>query len=81
MSLAIVHGLFAAAGLVALIVNVYLNTVITMMNISLALFVIVAIGGFILFPFYDRKKELPNALIAIHGLGAVISLLFIAVFA
>ena len=83
MSLALVHGLFAAAGLVALIVNVYRNTAINMMNISLALFVIVAIGGFILFSFYVRKKELPNALIAIHGSGAIISfvLLLITVFA
>jgi hypothetical protein len=83
MYLAIVHGLFAAAGVVALIVNVYTNTAITLMNISLALFVIVAIGGFILFSFYLRKKELPDALIAIHGSGAVISfvLLLIAVFA
>ena len=83
MPLAIVHGLFAAAGLVALIANVYMNTAIPMMNISLALFVIVAIGGFILFSFYIRKKELPNVLIAIHGLGAVLSfvLLLIAVFA
>ncbi|HYA12824.1 MAG TPA: hypothetical protein VEF33_00635 [Syntrophales bacterium] len=83
MSLAIIHGLFAAAGLVALIVNVASGIANTLMNISLVLFVIVAIGGFILFSFYVRKKELPNALIAIHGIGAVISfvLLLIAVFA
>jgi hypothetical protein len=83
MPLALVHGLFAAAGLVALIVNVASGKANTLMNISLVLFVIVAIGGFILFSFYVRKKELPDVLIAIHGSGAVISfaLLLIAVFA
>jgi hypothetical protein len=83
MYLAVIHGLFAAGGLVALTLNVASSSANTLMNISLWLFVIVAVGGFILFSFYLRKKELPDALIAAHGSGAVISfvLLLIAVFA
>ncbi len=83
MPLAIIHGVFAAAGIVALILNIVSSSANKLMNISLVLFVIVAIGGFILFSFYVRNKELPDVLIAIHGSGAVISfaLLLIAVFA
>jgi hypothetical protein len=80
--LALVHGLFAAAGLVTLIVNVVEKRINTLMNISLVLFVIVAIGGFILFTLQLMKKNQPNLLIVVHGLGAVISfvLLLFAVF-
>jgi len=68
-SLIIGHGLFAAAGLVALIANVMQNSGIALMNVCLILFLIVAIGGFTLFSFQLRKKALPNAIILIHGGG------------
>lgn len=80
--LALVHGAFAAAGLVTLIVNVVEKSTNTLMNISLVLFVIVAIGGFTLFTLQLMKKNQSNLLIVVHGLGAVISfvLLLFAVF-
>jgi hypothetical protein len=82
LPLAVLHGIFAAAGLVTLIYNVALNSANVLMNISLALFLIVAIGGFILLSFHLRQKKHPDSLIAIHGIGAVISfiLLLVALF-
>jgi hypothetical protein len=73
MPLALGHGIFAAAGLVTLIMNIVQNRVNTLMNVSLVLFFIVAIGGFTLFSLHLMKKRQPAMLIAAHGLGAVIS--------
>jgi hypothetical protein len=82
LSLAAAHGIFAAAGLITLAANVYNDSSNNLMNISLILFVIVALGGFILLSYHLRKKAHPVALIGIHGAGAVASflLLLIAVF-
>jgi hypothetical protein len=73
MPLALGHGIFAAAGLVTLIVNVVQSRINTLMNVSLLLFFIVAIGGFTLFSLHLMKKRQPTMLIVAHGLGAVIS--------
>lgn len=73
MPLALGHGIFAAAGLVTLIINVVQSRINTLMNVSLLLFFIVAIGGFTLFSLHLMQKKQPNWLIAVHGLGAVIS--------
>jgi hypothetical protein len=79
--LVIGHGLFAASGLVVLIINVFQNTQIFLMNLALALFLITAIGGFTVLSFHLRMKKQPNSLILVHGAAAVISfvLLIIAV--
>ncbi|MRR17118.1 MAG: hypothetical protein EG826_11740 [Deltaproteobacteria bacterium] len=71
------HGLFAAAGLVALIANVTQNPTVALANTALVLFLIAAVGGFVLFSFQVRKKALPNALILIHGGVAVVSFLLL----
>jgi hypothetical protein len=73
MPLALGHGIFAAAGLVTLIVNVVQSRINTLMNVSLLLFFLVAMGGFTLVSLHLMKKRQPNMLIAAHGLGAVIS--------
>jgi hypothetical protein len=80
--LAIGHGIFAATGLVLLIVNVIADMSNQLMNISLVLFVVIALGGFVLFSFQLRKKPLPDLIIGVHALGAVASfiLLLIAIF-
>jgi hypothetical protein len=82
MPLAIVHGIIAATGLVLLIVNVLMDTSNMLMNISLALFVATALGGFTLFSFHIRKKKTPDVLIYVHGTAAVTSfiVLLFAVF-
>jgi hypothetical protein len=79
LPLAALHGILAAAGLVALIYNVAQNTSSTIMNVSLVLFLIVAVGGFILLSFHLRSKPHPDSLIAIHGAGAVISFVLLLV--
>jgi hypothetical protein len=73
MPLALGHGLFAAAGLVTLILNVIRVRTNMLMDVSLLLFLVAAIGGFALFSLQLMKKRQPNMLIAAHGLGAVIS--------
>jgi lipid-A-disaccharide synthase-like uncharacterized protein len=82
LSLAAAHGIFAAAGLITLAANVYNDSSNKLMNISLILFIIFALGGFILLSYHLRKKAHPVALIGIHGAGAVVSflLLLVAVF-
>ena len=82
MPLALGHGVFAAAGLVTLIINVVQSTINTLMNVSLLLFFVVAVGGFALFSLHLMKKMQPNWLVVVHGLGAVISfvVLLIAIF-
>jgi hypothetical protein len=77
LSLAAAHGIFAAAGLITLAASVYNNSSNMLMNISLILFLIVALGGFILLSYHLRKKVHPVALIGIHGAGAVVSFLLL----
>lgn len=79
MLLAIGHGLLAAIGLFTLIFNIVGNTGNTLMNISLALFLVVALGGLTLFSFHVRKKPMPSVLIPVHGLGAVVSYVLLVV--
>ena len=82
MPLALGHGLMAAAGLIILIINIAGNMGNMLMNISLALFLVAALGGFTLFSFHARKKPLPAKLIPVHGLIAVAAyvLLILAIF-
>lgn len=82
MALALIHGLFAASGLVALILFVVNSTASTLALVSLVGFVIAALGGFMLFSHHLRGKALPINYVVIHGAGAVISfgLLLAAIF-
>lgn len=77
----VLHGLIAAAGLVLLILGVLDSDNVTLPSISLALFVIAAIGGFALFVIDRRGRELSKRLILGHGVLAVIAevLLIIAI--
>lgn len=82
MPLAVGHGLMAVTGLISLIVIVARDTGNMLMNISLAVFLAAALGGFTLFSFHVRKKPMPGLLIPVHGTGAVVAfiLLVLAVF-
>lgn len=73
MALAIVHGLFAASGLVALILAVVGSGASWAAVVALVGFVIAAIGGFTLFAHHLRRQALPINYVVIHGAGAVIS--------
>ena len=73
MALAVVHGLFAASGLVALIYAVVTSAASTIALVAVVGFVIAALGGFMLFSHHLRGKALPVNYVVIHGAGAVIS--------
>lgn len=70
LPLAVVHGIFAATGLVLLIIGV------TQMGGSgataaLIIFLVAALGGFTLLSFHLRTRPLPVPLVIVHGLVAV----------
>ncbi|HEU4597729.1 MAG TPA: hypothetical protein VFS10_21560 [Pyrinomonadaceae bacterium] len=73
MALALVHGLFAASGLVALILAVVNSNASTLAWVALVGFVVAALGGFMLFSYHLRRQALPVNYVVIHGAGAVIS--------
>ena len=73
LPLAFGHGIFAAAGLVALIVRIFENSGNALMNLSLLLFLAVALGGFVLLALHLRGRRQPGLLIAAHAAGAVAS--------
>src|SRR6185437_3990817 len=72
LALALVHGGVAAAGLVFLILSVVNGSVTDIARIALVVFIVAALGGFVLFSFHLRKKPLPVALVLGHGLIAVV---------
>ncbi|HEU5246581.1 MAG TPA: hypothetical protein VFU09_05780 [Candidatus Udaeobacter sp.] len=71
VSLALVHGLAAAVGLVLLIIAVVQMSSAGPVGVALAIFVIAALGGFVLFAMHLMRKRLPPGLIVVHGLLAV----------
>lgn len=82
MALAVVHGLFAAAGLVTLILAVVGSQASWAAVVAAVGFVIAALGGFLLFAHHLRRQALPVNYVVIHGAGAVISfvILLVAIF-
>ncbi|HEU4389158.1 MAG TPA: hypothetical protein VFV34_15255 [Blastocatellia bacterium] len=83
IGLALLHGVVAAAGLVALIITVVSRTASTTASYALGGFVVAALGGFFLFSFHLRKQALPITIMIIHALVAVVSfvILLLATFA
>jgi hypothetical protein len=70
MPLAIIHGIFAAAGLVLLILG-FMQMGGNGIGAALVIFLLAAIGGFVLFSFHLRSRPLPVPLVVIHGAAAV----------
>jgi glucose uptake protein GlcU len=77
--LAVVHGLFAAAGLVALLMAVFAPGVATSFKIALVLFVVAALGGFWLVSYHFKRQALPIPLMVIHALVAVVAFIILLV--
>ncbi len=75
--IALSHGLFGALGLINLIIAAAKGMTSTVGNIALVIFVIAAIGGFILITNHLKKGSLPKPLIAIHAAAAVIAFLLL----
>jgi len=70
---AILHGLLAASGLVALLLAVVNGNAVGSAKIALGLFVVAALGGFFLFSLHLRKRELPIPVVLIHAVVAVVA--------
>jgi hypothetical protein len=73
MAVAVLHGLFAGAGLVVLLFSIANAASAGTGGIALGLFLVAALGGFVLFSFHLRRRALPTPLVAIHGLAAVVA--------
>lgn len=79
LGLAILHGLLAAAGLVALVIALLSQGYTVATVIALAGFVGAAIGGFYLFSLHMKKQALPIPYVVVHGGFAVISFIILLV--
>ena len=69
--IAALHGVFAASGLLVLLLAVVQASTGGPAAIALGLFLLAALGGFTLLSFHLRGRPLPNVLVAGHGLLAV----------
>jgi hypothetical protein len=79
ISLALVHGLAAAVGLVLLIIVVTQIPSAGLTGVALAIFIIAALGGFVLFAMHLMRKPLSRGLIFIHGLAAVVAFVLLLI--
>ncbi|MDQ3820852.1 MAG: hypothetical protein M3362_24640 [Acidobacteriota bacterium] len=79
MGLAVVHGLFAAAGLVTLIITLIGHGYTIATVIALIGFIGAALGGFYLFSLHLKKQALPIPYVVVHGGFAVISFIILLV--
>lgn len=79
LGLALVHGLFAAAGLVTLIITLIGHGYTIATIIALIGFIGAALGGFYLFSLHLKKQALPIPSMIVHGSFAVISFIILLV--
>lgn len=70
-ALAVLHGLFAASGLVVLLLAVVKAGMQGVPAIALGLLVVAALGGFALLSSHLRSRKLPSGLVVGHALLAV----------
>jgi len=74
-----VHGLAAAVGLVLLIIAVTQMPSAGLAGVALVIFLIAALGGFVLFAMHLMRKPLPRGLIFVHGLAAVVAFVLLLI--
>jgi hypothetical protein len=75
---ALIHGAFAATGLVLLLIAVFGQGAPNPARWALYLFLIAAVGGFTLaLGFHARQRPLPRGLVAGHALLAVVAFLIL----
>ena len=75
--LAILHGLLAVSGVVALLLGVREIGFGGAHTWALVLFGVAALGGLFLVIHHMRQKRLPNGVVIIHGLVAVVAFLIL----
>jgi hypothetical protein len=71
LALALLHGLFAASGLVVLLLGLIRIGAGGTPAYALGLFLVAALGGFTLLSYHLRGRPLPNGLVVGHALLAV----------
>ena len=76
MPLTLVHGIFAALGLVLLILG-FMHMGGKGVAAALIIFLVAAVGGFILFSFQLRSRPLPIPLVLIHGVAALVAFIIL----
>lgn len=79
LGVAAVHGLLGAAGLVVLIVTVLQRSAGTLLWAAVALFVIAALGGFVLIAKHLQGESLSPGLMYTHGGAAVIAFVLLLI--
>jgi len=79
-AVAVLHGLFGAAGLVVLLVYALQNPA-RLLTTAIVLLVVAALGGAIAFTNDLRKKPGPVGLIVIHALVAVAAVVLVLIVA
>ncbi len=78
VGVALIHGAFAATGLILLLLAVFRQGAGNPARWALYLFLIAAVGGFTLaLGFHARKRPLPKAFVAGHALLAVTAFLIL----
>lgn len=77
-ALTILHGLLAATGLVLVALPV-INGTATNLKTALIVLLVAALGGFYLFSYRVRNRELPSAVVLIHGAVAAIGFILLLV--
>ncbi len=79
LGLAVVHGLLGASGLVLLAWAIYHAGSTGYLVIALVLFVVAALGGFVLFANHLRGRALPSPVVILHALVAVTAFVLLLV--
>ncbi|HEX6638881.1 MAG TPA: hypothetical protein VF033_14575 [Steroidobacteraceae bacterium] len=69
--LAVLHGLFAASGLVVLLLALIKTGFGGKAGIALGVLVVAALGGFVLLSYHAKNQKLPSGLVVGHALIAV----------
>ena len=76
-AVAILHGLFAVSGIVALLLGVRAIGFGGAHTWALVVFGVAALGGLYLVSHHMRQKPLPNGVIIVHALVAVVAFLIL----
>lgn len=74
------HGAAAAIALILLIIT-YINQGDSLLMISILIFVVAALGGFVMFSRDITQKEIPKWLAVVHALAAVTGFVLLLIFA
>lgn len=81
LGLAVLHGALAATGLVLLTILVLQGSAAGLATVSLVVFVVAALGGFVLFAQHLGSGSFPVPLGMVHGVAAVTGFALLLVWA